>query len=209
MHPRKRRISACVSYLCADPDFARFKPDDNRALADRHNTPARAKQSSIRCHLSFELEDRDGTMIVHLLWAQNTKATKERNIPTNLPSEKSGRDQSLRQCPKGKMNVSNNLVLREVLHILTGVTALSSSGKEQINMRNTGKRQTTYLIEASTNISPRDARKAGNRPIRDFFLCSCAAVDVCDRLPLALLLVVAGTTAVTCSYKVTVVTENS
>ena len=104
--------------------------------------------------------------------------------------------------------MSNCLKPREV-DILTGVTALSSSGNEQINkMRNNGKRQTMYLIEASTNIS-RDARNAEDRLFRDFFPRPRAAVDACDLLPLGLLLVVAGATTVTCSYKVTVVTESS
>ena len=105
--------------------------------------------------------------------------------------------------------MSNCLVLREV-DILTDVTALSSSGNEQINkMSNTDKRQTTYLIEASTNIPPWDARNAEDRLTRDFFPRPRAAVDACDLLPLGLLLVVAGATTVTCSYKVTVVTESS
>jgi hypothetical protein len=60
--------------------------------------------------------------------------------------------------------------------------------------------------------SPRDARKAEDRPkgtvIRDFFPRFRDAVGVCDLLLLGLLLVGAGTTALSCSYRVTVVTEN-
>ena len=67
-------------------------------------------------------------------------------------------------------------------------------------------------MEASMDILSRDARKAEDRPkgtvIRDFFPRSRDAVGVCDPLLLGLPLVGAGTTAVSRSYKVTVVTEN-
>jgi hypothetical protein len=51
--------------------------------------------------------------------------------------------------------------------------------------------------------SPLDARKVEDRPIRDIFPRSRAAVGVCDLPLLGLLLVGAGTTAgVSCSFKV-------
>jgi len=52
------------------------------------------------------------------------------------------------------------------------------------------------------DISPRDGGKAGVRPkgtIRDFFPRPRSAVDVWDLLLLGLLLVGAGTTALSCS----------
>lgn len=62
------------------------------------------------------------------------------------------------------------------------------------------------------NVSPLNVCKAEDRPkgtiLRDVFPRSRTAVGICDLLLPGIFLVGAGTPAVSCSFKVKVVTEN-